>query len=112
MTEQERKLHRAKLLVEIEDAERDFVFSQDQAIAVAEALEGIAEKLRRNAELQPSPTDFTAEGDVVNRLSPDQIAEFPRQQSVSALIEELKKSRQSVFNLRKRRERLTVPAVF
>lgn len=76
MTEQEKKLHRARLLVEIEDAERDAAFSRDQASAVAESLERIADKLRHNAELQPSPQDFTADGDVANRLNPNKLPAF------------------------------------
>jgi hypothetical protein len=112
MTDQEKKLHRAKLLIEIEDAERDLAFSQDQAIALAERLEKIADKLRGNAELQPNPLDFSPEGDVANRLTPDQISEFPVLQMVAAVVEELKRSRQTVLNLRKRMDKLTAAAIF
>ena len=50
MTLEEKRLHRAKLLLETEDAESDLSYSRDRAIALANGLEEIASVLRRNAE--------------------------------------------------------------
>lgn len=108
MTDYEKKLHRAKLQVEIEDAESDLAFLQDEAIGVSEALEDIVRTIRHNAELEPSPADFTADGDVQNRLTPEQIASFASAGSIASMIENLKKARQAVFNLRERKRKLAV----
>lgn len=70
MTDQEKKLHRAKLQVEIEDAESDLAFLRDQAIGASEVFERIARTIRHNAELEPSTADFTGDGDIQNRLTP------------------------------------------
>jgi len=90
-------------LVQIEDADEELGLLRGDAIGMAKALEGIAAKLRHNANLDPSPHDFTPEGDVNNRLTPDEVATFVTVTSVSKLIEELKKSRQDVFNLGKQK---------
>ena len=101
MTNQDRNLYRGQLLVQIENAEEDLGLLRGDAISAARGLEGIAEKLRWNAGLEPSPSDFTAEGDVENRLTPDEVASFATVDSVSKMIERMKKARQDVFNLRK-----------
>jgi hypothetical protein len=92
-------LHRGQLLVQIEDAEECLGLLKGDAISAAKGLEGIAEKLRRNAGLEPSPSDFTPEGDVENRLTPDEVVSFATVNSVSKLIEGMKKARQDVFTL-------------
>jgi len=96
MTEHERNLRRGQLLVQIEDADEELGLLRGDAIGMAKAL-------RHNANLDPSPHDFTPEGDVNNRLTPDEVATFVTVTSVSKLIEELKKSRQDVFNLGKQK---------
>ncbi len=101
MTDKDRKLHRGTLLVQIEDAEDGLGFIRGNAISAAKALEQIADRLRRNALLEPSPSDFTPEGDIENRLTPDEFASFETVASVSAMIEKMKRARQDVFNLRK-----------
>lgn len=101
MTNQERNLYRGQLLVQIENAEEDLGLLRCDAISAARGLEGITEKLRRNAWLEPSPSDFTPEGDIENRLTPDEIATFATVESVSKLIERMKRARQDVFNFRK-----------
>lgn len=103
MTERDRKLHRGNLLVQIEDTEDNLGFLRGTAISTAQAFERVAERLRRNALLEPSPLDFTAEGDVENRLTPDEAASFETVESVSTQIEKMKRARQDVFNLRKLR---------
>jgi hypothetical protein len=108
MTEQDKKLRRAQLQVDIEDAESDLAFLRDEAAETIHRLEQVAETVRRNADLEPSPTDFTAEGDIVNRLTPTQVADFETSQSVSSLIERLKKARQVLFTLRERKRKLVV----
>jgi hypothetical protein len=107
MTEQEKKQHRGQLLVEIEDAGNDLAMSQDQAFSIVQSLRDIADKLERNAALEPSPADFTAEASVKNRLTLDEREKFPKVESVDKLIEELKEARQKVFNLRQRRMKLS-----
>jgi len=101
MTDKDRKLHRGTLLVQIEDAEDGLGFLRGNAISAAKALEQIAEKLRHNALREPSPADFTPEGDIENRLTPDEFASFETAGTVAAMIEKMKKARQDVFNLRK-----------
>jgi hypothetical protein len=112
MPEFEKKLHRGTMLAEIEDADSELACLRDQAIGMAERLEEIAGSLRRNARLEPSPSDFMAEGDIDNRLTPDQIAKFETPQSVSHVIEELKNARQELVNLRKRSAMVIGPTTF
>lgn len=106
MTLEEKRLHRAKLLIELEDAESDLSYARDSAIGFAEGLEEIASVLRKNAEMEPSSDDFTAEADIANRLNPTQLARLQNWQSVTAAISEMKHSRQTLFNLRKRKSSL------
>ena len=108
MTDQDKKLRRAQLQVEIDDAESDLAFLRDEAAQAAQRLEQITETVRRNADLEPSPTDFTAEGDIANRLTPTQVDGFETPTSISRLIERLKKSRQELFSLRERKRKLMV----
>jgi hypothetical protein len=102
MTTDEKRLHRAKLLIEIEDSGSDLAYSRDNAIALAGRLEEIASVLRRNAELDPSAADFTSDADVANRLNPTQLATMRNWEAVTGAIQEMKIARQTVFNLRKR----------
>jgi hypothetical protein len=111
MTEQEKKLHRGQLLVEIEDTEGELAILRDKALADVQALREIANKVERNAELEPCAADFTAEASVENRLTPDERDKFVTVESVAKQIEELKEARQKVFNLRQRRLKLgSVPS--
>jgi len=103
MTDKDRKLHRGQLLVQIEDAEDDLGGLRGQAISAARSLEEVADKLRQNAALEPSPTDFTIEGDVNNRFTPNEVATFAAIDSLAKLIEAMKRARQDVFNLRRLR---------
>jgi hypothetical protein len=111
MTEQEKKLHRGQLLVEIEDTEGELAILRDKAFTDVQSLREIANKFERNAELEPSAADFTAEASVENRLTPDERDKFVTVESVAKQIEELKEARQKVFNLRQRRLKLgSVPS--
>jgi hypothetical protein len=101
MTDQDRKLHRGNLLVSIEDAEEELKLLCGEAFVTAKGLAEIAERITDNARLEPSPSDFIPEGDIRNRLTPTQFSDFPKVDSVTKLIEDMKKARQAVFDLRK-----------
>jgi hypothetical protein len=102
MTDENLKLHRAQLLVKIEDAGDDLMAVRDKALSAVKAHEEALGKVRHNVLLEPSPADFTLEGDVENRLTPDELVSLRKADVVFIhLIEEMKKARQEVFTLAK-----------
>ena len=107
MTDLEKKRYRGELLVDLEDAESALAYLRDRALSVAGEFESIAKKLRFSVEVEPSHIDFTSDGDVQVRLTPDQIARFETVQAVSAIIEDMKEARQHLFNLQQRKQRLS-----
>jgi hypothetical protein len=107
MTDQEKKLQRAQLQVELEDAQSELAHLQERAQAMADHVSDIVNKLRHSASLKPSTQDFSMNADLARRLAPDQ------QLDVSAaikLIEELKQARQKVYGLLERKQNLANPS--
>jgi hypothetical protein len=103
MTADEKRRHRAELQIEIEDGESDFTYCRDRARGLASDLRGVVDKILRNAELEPSAEDFTADAELENRLSPTQLARLQDWKSVIEIFGELRRYRQSLYNLRKRK---------
>ena len=71
MNTQDAKQQRANLLVETEDVQVELTGLQNKAMNWANGLEEIAKKLRINANLKPSSDDFSADFEIVNRLTPN-----------------------------------------
>jgi len=105
VTDQEKRLHRAQLLIDIEDAEKELAYSRDKAATVAREHENISDAIRRNIEIDPSQADFTVDGEVANRLTPTQIT-FEGGQTAAALIAEMRRARRNLFDLYERRRKL------
>ena len=103
MTVDEKRRHRAELQIEIEDSESDFTYCRDRARGLASGLQEVAAVILRNAELEPSADDFTADAELENRLSPTQLARLQDWKSVIEIFGELRRYRQGLYNLRKRR---------
>jgi hypothetical protein len=98
MTDENKKLERAKMHVAMEDAESALMSSRQKMTHLADGLEHIARKIRHNARLEPSGSDFSLDADLSNRLSPQDQALLDCG-SAAALIEELKRCRQSLYRL-------------
>jgi hypothetical protein len=112
MTDQEKKLQRAQLLVDLEDAHTDLAHIREKAERMIEQLKGVATKLRHNVTLTPSTADFTMEGDIANRLGPE-FQSVPGYVDFLKVIEELKMARQKVYNLELRKAQIQgVPTTF
>jgi hypothetical protein len=103
MTVDEKRRHRAELQIEIEDSESDFTYCRDRARGLASGLQEVAVVILRNAELEPSADDFTADAELENRLSPTQLVRLQDWKSVIEIFGELRRYRQGLYNLRKRR---------
>jgi hypothetical protein len=103
MTDQEKKLHRAQLLIDIEDAQGDLVILQDVALEMAGHIQNVVGKLQRNAELVPSVADFDVESELENRLDVGQKLDIPAAMKV---ISEMRSARQKVYTLQNRRSKL------
>jgi hypothetical protein len=99
MTDRERKLHIAGVRIDVEEAEDQLAVLQDQASS-------LAEKIAYNATIEPSASDFTADGDAERRLTPDQATRFGAANAIATLIEDLKKARQAVRHNRERKRKL------
>jgi len=56
----------------------------------------------RNAELEPTKDDFTADAELENRLSPTQLAKLQDWKSILEILGELRSYRKGIYNLRKR----------
>lgn len=108
MTVDEKRLHRAQLIVEIEDAESDLAFSCDKARDMVHAMQTVIDTLQHSIELEPSSRDFTADGELETRLSLAQHANFVTVAAVGNVINEMKKCRQALFNLRERKRKLVL----
>jgi hypothetical protein len=108
MTTDEKRMHRAKLLIDLEDAESDLAFSRDKARDMVYAMRTVIDTLEHSVELEPSSGDFTADGDLEIRLSLAQHANFVTVAAAGGVISEMKKCRQSVFNLRERKRKLVL----
>jgi ubiquinone biosynthesis protein UbiJ len=102
MTDQEKKIQRAQLQVELDDARDDLAHLREKAIRLANKIEQVCQLLRRNASREPSAADFTAEADMANRLQPEHQSALDHSEIVK-LIDELKVTRQKVFNLSERK---------
>lgn len=102
MTADEKRKHRAELQIEIEDSESDLTYCRDRARGLANGLQEVAAVILRNAELEPSADDLTADAELENRLSPTQLAKLQDWKSVIEIFGELRRYRHGLYNLRKR----------
>uniref|UniRef100_A0A7V4XSN2 Uncharacterized protein n=1 Tax=Acidobacterium capsulatum TaxID=33075 RepID=A0A7V4XSN2_9BACT len=107
MTDQERKMQRAHLLVELQDAEDEVVHLRERLHGYADALDRVTKKLRLNATLQPSRDGFHAEAEMRGRLMPEEIASVQTADKLVAAIEELRQAQQRLFLLRERNSHIT-----
>lgn len=106
MTADEKRMQRAQLIIELEDAESDLAFSRDKARAMVHTLQTVIDTLQNNIELEPSSRDFTADGELENRLTLAQHANFVTVAATGSVISEMRKCRQNLFNLRERKRKL------
>ena len=102
MTTDEKRRHRAELQIEIEDKESDLTYCRDRARGLASGLQEVAAVILRNADLESTSDDFTADAELENRLSPTQLAKLQDWKSVIEIFGELRRNRQGLYNLRKR----------
>ena len=108
MTYEEQRRQRLELRLDLEEAEQNLVHLQERAIRSAELLEAVARKLRENARLAPSRTDFDAEVELRMRLTPERLATLKASgDSIVSQISEMRQERQRVFHLRERDANLT-----
>lgn len=107
MTDVERKRHRAELQIELEDAQSDLAYLQDQAMSMAGHIEEVVSKLRHNAGLSPSVSDFDVEAELENRLDTGQQLDIP---SAMKVISGMRTARQKVYNLQTRKTKLATAA--
>jgi hypothetical protein len=107
MTDQEKKLQRAQLQIELDDAQSELAHFQEAALALVDHISQAIGKLQRNAELRPSPSDFSVDAELENRLDPDQRLDIER---VRKLIAEMRAARQKVYNLQNRKAKLASAA--
>ena len=70
---------------------------------MASDLQEVVNAIFRNVELEPSAEDFTADGELKNRLTPVQLAKLQDWKSIIEIFGELRRYRQSLYNLRKRK---------
>lgn len=102
MTDEDKKLERAKVHVALEDAKSALMSSRRKTTHLADGLEHIVRKIRHNARLEPSGSDFSLDADLSNRLSPQDQALLDYG-AAAALIEELKRCRQNLYHLQNRK---------
>jgi hypothetical protein len=105
MTTDEKRQQRAAVLVDLEDAQENLKHLQVKAVRMAAFLNEIADKLRRNASLKPTGNDFSLETDLANRLNPNQ-QDIPDFAAIQGTIEELRSTRQRIFNLEQQKSQL------
>src|SRR5438105_765409 len=105
MTTEERKLQRAQVQVELEDAQSYLNDLQIKATRWADALDEVSSKIRHNASLEPSKNDFDFNHDLQNRVNQAVQANLNYGEIVK-LIEELKVARQKVVNLTRQKNQL------
>jgi hypothetical protein len=108
MTADEKRMHRAQLIVDIEDAESNLSSSREKALKMVCSLQTVIRTLQRNIELEPSTADFTADGDIASRLTPDQHANFVTALAVATEIGAMKRCRQDLFNFRERKRKIVL----
>lgn len=103
MTDQEKKLQRAQLQVELDDAQSELAHLQEKALAMADHIANVVRKLQHNAILKPSQLDFSVEAELENRLDPGQQLDV---EAVRKVISEMRAGRQKVYSLLDRKAKL------
>lgn len=96
---------RVKLAIELRDAQSDLTLLQEKALQLADRLDLVSRKIRRNAAFPPSKNDFSPEFDMSNMLEEHDRAAL-NSNDVGKLTDDLKMARQRVFNLIFRKEQL------
>lgn len=108
MTDQEKRLQRAQLQVEVEEAELELAHLREKAIRLVGSLRTIADKIEMNANLRPSADDFLMEVELERRLAPENQQTMDYAAAVSVIFQ-LRKARQDLLNLRERKSNLVQP---
>ena len=108
MTQQEKKQQRGELLVELDDAQLELAHLREKGNRIADKMEAVLKKLRRNTGLEPSRDDFNMRGDELNRLDIGEVC--PDSHEVGKLIDEMKAARQKVLTLVDRKQQLAHPS--
>jgi|SRR5208282_4628193 len=103
MTDQEKKLQRAQLQVDLEDAQGELVHLREKAIRMSLELKRLAEKLQNSVDREPSSNDFSMHLDMTDRLDPTLQLDIP---AIIKVLDELKVARQNVYNLQTRKDHL------
>ena len=110
MTDDAKKLQRAQLQVELDDAESDFACLRESSFRLVQEVGDAQVRLKMNINLEPSAEDFILEAEIARRLSQKQQSALESSAKAIAAIEELKVARQKIFNLRLRKKNLAEPS--
>lgn len=103
MTTDERRLQRAHILIDLEDAEEELGALRTKAHRIVEGLKRICSKIEQNVELEPGDLDFSPGYELKNRLAPEAQSDFVTYDEAVKLIEELKVARQKVVTLNRQK---------
>lgn len=106
MTDQEKKQQRANLVIEIEDAQGEFVHLREKALSLADRLDEVVKKVRANAAYRPSNADFNPDFELANRLDQRHQTALDYD-TTNRLIEELRAGRKKLFSLAERKSQLS-----
>jgi hypothetical protein len=109
VTDQEKRMQRAQLVIDCEDAARDLAHLREKSQRIMEVIHEVSEWLYEHKSKEPSPADFQPlTGD--NREAAIRVEgkyrEYMNINHCIKLTEELKSARGKLFNLKQRREAL------
>lgn len=93
------------MIIEIEDAQREFVHLREKALSLASRLDEVVKKVRENATHRPSRDDFSPEFEMANKLEPKHQTVMDYD-GINRLIEELRAARKKLYNLAERKAQL------
>lgn len=103
MTDQEKRLQRAQLQIDLEDAQNGLEHLRKKALRMSGELKELYEKLQDSVGREPSSDDFSMRVGMTDRLRPDVQLDVP---AIIEVLDELKASRQKVYNLQEQKNRL------
>ena len=110
MTDQEKREQRVNLLIDLEEAQEELAHIRERALRVADDLESAAQKMRENADCQPSKAAFSPEQELASKLTQRHQEAMYFDQAAN-LIEKLRTSRRRVFQLSERRKQLSTGCI-
>ncbi len=93
----------------MEDAESNLYFLHEKALQAAQDSQDVVDTIQRNCDLKPSADSFDADANLENRLSPRSQAAL-NYAHLLKLLEDLKRARQQLFNMRQRKLRMGTDA--